>query len=151
MIPSSFVVLEAMPVTATGKVDRRALPALSRTRPELNTTFVAPRTLFEKELAQVWTEILTLDFVGIHDNFFELGGHSLAATRIVSRVIKNFQVDVPVEALFAAPTVAEMAAMIIEHEANKLEEQDLSRILAELDSFAEDETANLLAGRKQYD
>ena len=120
MIPSSFVVLDAMPLTPTGKVDRKALPAPSRARPELNTSFVAPRTLFEKELAQVWAEILTLDLVGIHDNFFDLGGHSLEATRVVSRVIKTFQVDVPLQALFAAPTVAEMAAMITEHQAKKL-------------------------------
>ena len=132
----------------TGKVDRKALPAPSRTRPELNTSFVAPRTLFEKELAQVWAEILTLDLVGIHDNFFDLGGHSLEATRVVSRVIKTFQVDVPLPALFAAPTVAEMAAMITEHQAKKLGEQDLNRILAELESLSEDEAANLLEAKE---
>ncbi len=148
MIPSSFVVLDAMPLTPTGKVDRKALPAPSRARPELNTSFVAPRTLFEKELAQVWAEILTLDLVGIHDNFFDLGGHSLEATRVVSRVIKTFQVDVPLPALFAAPTVAEMAAMITEHQAKKLGEQDLNRILAELESLSEDEAANLLEAKE---
>ena len=148
MIPSSFVVLDAMPLTPTGKVDRKALPAPSRARPELNTSFVAPRTLFEKELAQVWAEILTLDLVGIHDNFFDLGGHSLEATRVVSRIIKTFQVDVPLPALFAAPTVAEMAAMITEHQAKKLGEQDLNRILAELESLSEDEAANLLEAKE---
>jgi hypothetical protein len=86
MIPSSFVMLDAMPVTPIGKVDRSALPAPSRTRPELTTIFVAPRTLVEKELAQVWAELLTLEQVGIHDNFFDLGGHSLMATRVVSRL-----------------------------------------------------------------
>ena len=145
MIPSSFVVLDAMPVTPIGKVDRSALPAPSRTRPELNTIFVAPRTLCEKELAQVWAEILTLDRVGIHDNFFDLGGHSLMAARIVSRVIKTFQVEVRLQALFAAPTVAEMAAVITEHQAKKLGEQDLDRILAELESLSEDEATKLLA------
>src|SRR5215813_3135846 len=148
MIPSSFVVLEAMPVTATGKVDRKALPALSRTRPDLDTIFVAPKTLIEKELAQLWANILIADSVEIHDNFFDLGGHSLTATRIVSHVIKNFQVDVPMQALFAAPTVAEMAAMIIEHQAKKLGEQDLSLILAELDSLPEDESSKSLGGKK---
>jgi acyl carrier protein len=145
MIPSSFVVLDAMPLTPTGKVDRSALPAPSRTRPELNTIFVAPRTLFEKELAQVWAEILTLDQVGIHDNFFDLGGHSVAATRVVSRVIRTFQVEVPLQALFAAPTVAEMAAVVTQHQAKKLGEQDLNRILAELESLSEDEATKLLA------
>ena len=148
MIPSSFVVLDSIPVTSTGKVDRNALPAPSRTRPELHTSFVAPRTFFEKELAQVWAEILTLDVVGIHDNFFDLGGHSLAATRVVSRVIKTFQVDVPLQALFAAPTVAEMAAMVTEHQAKKIGDQALSRVLAELESLSEDEAVNLLAAKK---
>jgi amino acid adenylation domain-containing protein len=148
MIPSSFVVLDSIPVTSTGKVDRNALPAPSRTRPELHTSFVAPRTFFEKELAQVWAEILTLNVVGIHDNFFDLGGHSLAATRVVSRVIKTFQVDVPLQALFAAPTVAEMAAMVTEHQAKKMGDQALSRVLAELESLSEDEAVNLLAAKK---
>ncbi len=149
MIPASFVVLDAMPLTATGKVDRKALPAPSQTRPELNTIFVAPRTLFEKELAQVWAEILKLDLVGIYDNFFDLGGHSLDATRVVAHVIKTFHVDVPLQALFAAPTVAEMAALITEHQAKKLGKQDLHRILAELESLSEDEAANLLRLTKQ--
>ena len=148
MIPSSFLVMDAMPITPTGKVDRSALPAPSRIRPELNTSFVAPRTLCEKELAQVWAEILTLDRIGIHDNFFDLGGHSLMATRVVSRVIKTFQVEVPLQALFAAPTVAEMAAVITEHQAKKLGEQDLDRILAELESLSEDEAANLLEAKE---
>jgi acyl carrier protein len=148
MIPSSFVVLDSIPVTPTGKVDRNALPAPSRTRPELHTSFVAPRTFFEKELAQVWAEILMLDGVGIHDNFFDLGGHSLAATRIVSRVIKTFRVDVPLQALFAAPTVAEMAAMVSEHQAKEMGDKALSRVLAELESLSEDEAVNLLAAKK---
>ena len=135
-------------LTPTGKVDRSALPAPSRTRPELNTIFVAPRTLLEKELAQVWAEILKLDLVGIYDNFFDLGGHSLGATRVVSHVIRTFQVDVPLQALFAAPTVAEMAALITQHQAKKLGEQDLHRILAELESLSEDEAANFLRSRK---
>lgn len=148
MIPSSFVALDSVPLTSTGKVDRNALPAPSRARPELHTRFVAPRTFFEKELAQVWAEILALDAVGIHDNFFDLGGHSLAATRIVSRVIKTFQMDVPLQALFAAPTVAEMAAMVTEHQATKMGDQALSRVLAELESLSQDEAVNLLAAKK---
>ncbi len=148
MIPTSFVALDSIPLTSTGKVDRNALPAPGRARPELHTTFVAPRTYFEKELAQVWAEILALDAVGIDDNFFDLGGHSLAATRIVARVIKTFQVDVPIQALFAAPTVAEMAAMVTEHQAKKMGTQALGRVLAELESLSQDEAVNLLAAKK---
>ena len=148
MIPLSFVALGSIPLTSTGKVDRNALPAPSRTRPDLHTSFVAPRTFLEKELAQIWAEILALDGVGIHDNFFDLGGHSLAATRIVSRVIKTFQMDVPLQALFVAPTVAEMTAMLTERQAKKMGAQALSRVLAELESLSQDEAVNLLAAKK---
>ena len=86
----------------------------------------------EKEFAQVWAEILKLDLVGIYDNFFDLGGHSLGATRVVAHVIQTFHVDVPLQALFAAPTVAKMAALITEHQAKKLGKQDLHRILGRI-------------------
>ena len=78
-----------------------------------------------------------MDRVGIHDNFFDLGGHSLTATRVVSQVIKQFQVEVPLQLLFQSPTVAEMAAVIMEHQAKKLGEKDIERILAELESMSD--------------
>jgi acyl carrier protein len=95
---------------------------------------------------RIWAKILTLDRVGIYDNFFDLGGHSLAATRAVYKVIKRFQVEVPLPALFAAPTVAKMAAVITAHQAKKAGEQDLNHILTELESLSEDEATKLLAG-----
>jgi amino acid adenylation domain-containing protein len=100
MIPSAFVVLNAMPVTPSGKLDRRALPDPGSSRPEMDTPYVSPRRPIEEELAQIWAEVLFLDRVGIHDNFLELGGHSLAAARVVSRVIKAFQVNLPLQSLF---------------------------------------------------
>jgi amino acid adenylation domain-containing protein len=139
MIPSTFMILDALPLTPGGKVDRRALPDPGRSRPELDSLFVAPRTQLEEELSQIWAEVLFLDRVGIHDDFFELGGHSLAATSIVSRTVKRFQVEVPLQLLFEAPTVAEMANVITAHQAKKLEKQDLNSILAELESLTEDE------------
>ena len=77
--------------------------------------------------------------VGIHDNFFDLGGHSLAATRVVSQVIQRFQLELPIQSLFQSPTVAEMTAVIMEHQAKKLGEKDLERILAELESMSDEE------------
>lgn len=112
MIPSTFVFMGALPLTPNGKVDRRALPDQGRSRPELDTPFVAPRTPVEKELTQIWTDILSLDRVGIHDNFFELGGHSLAAIQVISRVIERFDVEVSVTSLFEGPTVEGMAEVI---------------------------------------
>ena len=122
MIPSAFIKLDAIPLTPTGsgKVDRRALLDPGKERPDVDTPYVPPRTPVEEKVAKIWTEVLALNLVGIHDNFLELGGHSLAATRVVSQVIKTFQVEIPLTSLFEAPTVTEMAAVIVERQARKL-------------------------------
>jgi len=112
MVPSAFVLLEALPLTPNGKVDRRALPAPDTTRPELESTFVAPRTPVEEVLAGIWAQVLALQQVSINDNFFDLGGHSLLATQLISRVGDTFRVELPLRCLFEAPTVAELAASI---------------------------------------
>jgi acyl carrier protein len=145
MIPSRFILLESLPLTPNGKVDRRALPDPGKSRPELETLFVAPRTSLEKELAQIWAEVLSLDAIGIHDNFFDLGGHSLAATRVVSQVIKQFRLELPLQSLFQSPTVGEMAVVITENQTKKLDETDMHRILAELESLSDEEAKERLA------
>jgi amino acid adenylation domain-containing protein len=116
MIPTTFVFLKALPLTDTLKVDRKALPEPSGLRPEIAASYAAPRDSIEEALVKIWAEVLSLDEVGIHDNFFDLGGHSLAATRIISRVIKQFETGMRMHALFESPTVAKMAAVIAEHE-----------------------------------
>src|SRR5262249_5068992 len=97
------------PLTPNGKVDRRALPAPTGSRPDLATPYAPPRNPVEEEITAVWAEVLALDRVGIHDSFFELGGHSLAATRVVSRIYADYQVEVPLTQFFQAPTVAALA------------------------------------------
>jgi len=134
MVPSTFVVLNEIPRTATGKIDRRALPDPGQSRPHLATPYAAPRTPVETELARIWAEVLSMVPVGIYDNFFDLGGHSLGATRVVSQVLKKFQLEIPLRSLFESPTVAEMAAVITRSQANKLDEAELNRILAELEA-----------------
>lgn len=119
MIPASIMFLDRLPRTLNGKLDRRAIPAPSNTRPELDTPYAAPTTRTEEQLSRIWAEILYLDQVGIHDNFFDLGGHSLAATRVVSQVIKLFQLEVPLQSLFQAPTIAQMAAVITDYQAQR--------------------------------
>jgi len=145
MIPMTFVLLAAIPLTPNGKVDRKFLPTPGKSRPELNTLFEEPRTPTEKELAQTWSEILSLEKIGVHDNFFDLGGHSLAAMRVVSQVIEKLQLEIPLASLFQAPTVAEMAAVIEAHQGKKVGEADLERMLAELESLSEDEARRLIA------
>ncbi len=113
MVPSAFVLLDAMPLAPHGKVDRKALPAPERSRPALDETFDAPRTPIAELLANIWAEVLGLDRVGEHDNFFVLGGHSLLATQVMSRVQAAFQVSLSLRSLFAAPTVAGLAEQIL--------------------------------------
>ncbi|TSC26813.1 amino acid adenylation domain-containing protein, partial [Corallococcus sp. Z5C101001] len=113
MVPSAFVVLEALPMTPAGKVDRKALPAPSDSRTERSEAeFAAPRTPTEELLATVWTEILGVERVGVRDNFFELGGHSLLATQVASRIREAFGVELPLRALFEAPTIADLAQRV---------------------------------------
>jgi non-ribosomal peptide synthetase component F len=145
MIPSTFVCLRALPLATNGKIDRRLLPDPGNSRPELDAPYVAPRTPIEEQLVQIWSEVLLLDRVGIHDNFFDLGGHSLAATRVVSQLLRTFRLEILLQSLFQSPTVAEMAALIVENQAKKLDEKDLNRMLAELESLSEDAARQLLA------
>jgi amino acid adenylation domain-containing protein len=112
MVPTTFVVLDAFPLTPSGKVDRQALPAPDRVRPQLYEAFVAPHTPIEELLASIWMHVLGIETVGIHDNFFALGGHSLLAVQVMSRLRKAFQVDVPLRMLFDAPTVAGLARQV---------------------------------------
>jgi amino acid adenylation domain-containing protein len=112
MIPTAFVMLDALPLTPNGKVNRSDLPAPDQTRQESKETFVAPRTLIEKQLAAIWAEVLSLEQVGIYDNFFHLGGHSLKVTQVVSRVQETFRVELPLRTLFEASTIASLSKVI---------------------------------------
>jgi acyl carrier protein len=145
MVPAAFVVLDAVPKTPGGKVDRRALPAPGRARPDLDQPLVAPRTPVEAAVCSIWAEILDLDEIGVHDNFFELGGHSLAAGRIITRMAETFHADLPLRALFETPTVAAIAAAIAVHRAREAERTAQERLLAELEQLPEDEVNRLLA------
>lgn len=113
MIPSSLTLLESLPLTVNGKVDRRALlPLVDGT--ERLREFQAPRDLIEAMTSDIWKELLVLERFGIHDNFFDLGGHSLLATKLVSRLRKSFRVNVQLRHVFDAPTVAKLADSIKE-------------------------------------
>jgi acyl carrier protein len=120
MVPSAFVTLNALPHLPGGKVDRQALPVSISSRPKLQTAFLAPRTRAEEIIAGIWSEVLSMDEVGVDDNFVDLGGHSLAAIRIVSRVVDEFQIELPLQVVFQSPTVARMAAVITEYQAKVL-------------------------------
>jgi acyl carrier protein len=145
MIPSSFVLLDTLPLTANGKLDRRALPDPGNTRPDLNNPYAPPSTTTEEQLTSIWSEVLLVVPIGIHDSFFDLGGHSLAASRVVTRVIQTFGLELSVKALFDAPTVAEMAAIIVQNQANRASDEQLVQMLREVEVMTEDEAQKQLA------
>jgi amino acid adenylation domain-containing protein len=109
MVPATVVLLDELPLNPNGKIDRTALPAPGQTRTEPATSYLAPRTLVESAVADVWQEVLDVWPVGVHDNFFALGGHSLLATQVVARLRATFAVDLPLRTIFEARTVAELA------------------------------------------
>jgi amino acid adenylation domain-containing protein len=112
MVPSSFVFLDHLPMTATGKVDRRALPAPQPGDLERQRVYVAPRTPTEETIAAIWASVLRLQKVGVEDNFFEMGGHSLLTTQVISRIRQALAVEIPVRTLFERPTISALAESI---------------------------------------
>ena len=112
MVPTAFVVLDELPLTANGKVNRRALPRPASARPQLEELYQPPRTPTEHAVARIWCAVLSLDQVGVHDSFFELGGHSLLATQVLSRVREHCQCEVPLGALFQESTIANLSTII---------------------------------------
>ncbi|XAG00213.1 amino acid adenylation domain-containing protein [Pseudomonas sp. REB1044] len=117
MVPTHFLVLEAWPLTANGKLDRKALPKPDAS--QLQKGYAAPRTALEQQLAAIWSEVLNVEQVGLHDNFFELGGHSLLATQVTSRIRQRLNLEVPLRALFESPDLATFAQAAAEGSASQ--------------------------------
>ena len=131
MIPAAFVVMDSLPLTASGKVDRGRLPT-----PDwelgMQTDFVAPRSPVEKKLGELWGKVLGLKQVGIYNNFFELGGHSLLATRFMSRLNAALALDLPLSALFDQPTIEELAPVVTQKLAERLAPDHVTALLGNL-------------------
>ncbi len=128
MIPSYFKKLNKLPLTSNGKIDRSKLPEVSDC--EFRTEYIAPRNEIEKKLAKIWSDIFDIEKIGIQDNFFDLGGHSLKATRLVSMISKELDVEVSIKEIFENQTIEQLAGVIIQAEKStyleikKIEEQD---------------------------
>ncbi|GBE93211.1 beta-ketoacyl synthase [Nostoc cycadae WK-1] len=116
-------------------------------RPNLDNAYVAPCNEIEKNLADIWQQLLGIDQVGIHDNFFELGGDSLFATQLVSQLCKNFQVELSYKGFFNSPTIAELSELIVQNIAEQTNLEDLSQALADIEKLSEEEVNNLLTAQ----
>jgi amino acid adenylation domain-containing protein len=110
MIPSVFVPLQSLPLTANGKVDREALPEPDSARPQIDTDYIAPNTPLAQKLADIWAEVLRLDRVGVHDDFFEIGGDSIKAIQVVAR-LRDAGIEMPVRRIFEWPTIADLTSL----------------------------------------
>jgi len=139
MIPSSFVVLERLPMTTTGKIDRRSLPMPEETRRVLEERFVSPGDRIEKSIATIWEEVLKSDQVGAYDNFFDLGGHSLLAGQIMSRICDEFQVELSLRTLFDNPTVGGLAEQVRDTQEKTFTLDQLAEIITGLESKSEND------------
>ena len=133
MVPSNFVLLDALPRTPNGKLDVAALPAPESARPEVDNAYRGPETPVEKALMEIWMKALRVDRVGIDDNFFDLGGHSLLATQVVSRIRDAFHVELPLRDLFLNPTVAGLALAVV-GPGRAVAPAEMESLLSELES-----------------
>ena len=131
MVPDTFVPLDSLPLTTNGKIDRQRLSEPPKTS-QIDDNFVAPRTQLEEELAGLWSEVLKVERVGINDNFFDLGGHSLLATRLMFQLREHFNVDIPLRALFEAPTIATLTPVIVQSQIEQFDSEDLAQALSAL-------------------
>jgi len=112
MIPSAFVVLDAIPLTPNGKVDKRSLPTDDRIRPNATQSFVAPRNFTELSLGKTWENLLNINPIGVTDNFFDLGGHSFLAVRLMAQIHDRFGHNLPLSTLFENPTIEKLATIV---------------------------------------
>lgn len=144
MVPSAFVRVDTMPVGPNGKLDRAGLQQLPAANAAIRGQYVAPRSPVEESLARIWEEVLGIARVGAHDDFFELGGHSLAGMKVVARVRDRFQVELPLTSLFEAPTLAELAVVIVQRQARRADGDAFSRLLAEVEALPEDAVKSAL-------
>ncbi|MBH8554250.1 amino acid adenylation domain-containing protein [Nostocaceae cyanobacterium CENA357] len=142
MIPSVFVILEALPLTTNGKVNRQALPAPEQIRTQI---YVAPRTSAEEIVTGIWAEVLGITQVGIDDNFFDLGGHSLLATQVIARLRQIFQVELPLRGLFDAPTPEMMVHLIANMLGERAIVEEIAQTWQELAQLSPEEMAAMLS------
>ncbi len=144
MVPTSYVFLESFPVTTSGKIDRRALPAPLRNRDGSAETYTQPRTPLEEIIAGIWSSVLAVEQVGIHDNFFDIGGHSLLATQVIVRLQNLFSIDLPLRRIFEYPTTASLAEAMLKNEHERELVEATALLLLSVVDLSDEEAEALL-------
>jgi amino acid adenylation domain-containing protein len=145
MVPSAWVVLDALPRTLSGKLDRRELPEPGRLDSRLGRELVAPRTPVEERLCQLFREVLSTSEVGIFDDFFAMGGHSLLVAQLLARTRREFGAEVSLHSFFQAPTVAGMAVALAQGKALQADPAEMAKLVADLENLSDEEIRGLLA------
>ena len=146
MIPSTFVWLDALPLSPNGKIDRQALPEPDTVIPKPEKSFVQPHTSLEKVMAGIWSEVLDVEQIGIYDNFFlDLGGNSLLATQVMAHVRETLQVELPLRHFFESPTVAQQVAVILQDSAQRVKVEAIAQLVLSLAELSDDEVEKMLA------
>jgi amino acid adenylation domain-containing protein len=143
MMPAAIVIVDELPRTPSGKIDRLALPDPDLVSAQ-SSEYVAPRTPLEEALAAIWAQVLGVERLSVEDDFFALGGHSLLATQVVARVRSDFAVDLPLHSLFTYPTVASLTGEIVTM-MGASEEDETAKLMAELEGMSDEEAQRLLA------
>ena len=143
MLPGAIVIVDELPRTPSGKIDRLRLPDPDLTDTP-RTEHVAPRTPLEETVAAIWAQVLGVPRVGVEDDFFALGGHSLLATQVVAQVRSDLAVDLPLHSLFTCPTVASLGAEIVRLMGDS-EAEETARLMTELEGMSDEEAERLLA------
>ena len=147
MIPSAFVLLATLPLTANGKIDRRALPApVQESRAE---HYVRPETSVQEVISGIWEELLGVERIGIHDNFFELGGHSLLVAQMLARLQDAFQVELPLRRVFEDLTISVVAQLLIEISGDRDRVERTADLLVRVSQLSDDEIETMLAAGGQ--
>ncbi|WP_420643163.1 amino acid adenylation domain-containing protein [Candidatus Leptofilum sp.] len=145
MVPTVFMLLDAFPLTPNGKIDRKALPTPTAVAA---VNYVAPRTDVETIIATFMAETLNMPRLGVHDNFFELGGHSLLATQLVTRLRQNLRIELPLRALFDAPTVAKLTNVVLQSPNQRARVEKVAQLLIQLSQLSDAEAAKLLSQKR---
>ncbi len=151
MIPSAWVILEALPRTLSGKIDRKALPDPGQEGGGTGRTYTAPRTPVEDGLCAIFAELLGLPRIGIHDSFFEMGGHSLLATLLLSRIRTRFGVEVALRQIFRNPTVEGLAPIVTQLQLDQEDEAEMAVLMREIQGLSDEAADEILNAEAEAD